>query len=249
MAIKCFFADDSTFGWNYKCIPYDKRLETSSNGEKKDHPCPFHDFGECTEWMEGKKFEFLWEIWCKRYDPGGLNSSGFYEWSRALEEISPELVWKFMKSQYHNLKFFGYEDPRWPDDEKMEHRFELFSFSPLNNEDPRMDCCINDSCSTWCKNYIVCPVRHYQKELLKMGVPDDIKKCRSYNRFKWHLNKIKREIKEGHEKKSTDEHMCRTIWFALREIAANDFASVETITRRQYIPMKNQNLLPITVEL
>jgi hypothetical protein len=249
MAIKCFFADDSDFGCNYTCIPYDKRLEKSTNGDKKDHPCPFHDFGECQEWMEGKKFEFLWDIWCKRYDQGGINSSDFYEWTRDLEKLKPDIVWKFIKHEYDKLRFIGYEDPRWVDREKMEHRFELFSFSPLGQEDPRMDCCINDSCSTWCKNYITCPVRRYRKELLKIGIPHEIKMCQSYNRFKWHINKIKKEVAEGHDKKHTDEHMSRVIWFALREIAAEDFASTETISRRQFIPMKNQNLLPMMVEI
>ncbi len=249
MAIKCFFADNADFGHNWTCIPFKERLQKSTNGEKKNHPCPFHDFGECKEWMEEKKFEFLWDIWCKKYDQGGINSADFYNWTRDLKDIDPSAIWKFMDNEYNYLKFIGYEDPRWTDREKLEHKFELFSFSAFDRENPKEDCCINDNCSTWCNKYIICPIRRHQKELLKIGIPSELKKCSSYTRFRWHINKVKGEIKQNYRKKHTNDHMARTIWYILREIAAEDFSSPEVIQRRGYIPMEKQNVLQIKVEI
>lgn len=242
--IQCKYKDDGTYGYNYTCIPFEKRLDTEKNGN--DHPCPFKDFGECKEWMEGEKFALLWKIWLKKYDPGGFNSNGFHEWSRRLAEINPEHIWRFMKKTYPNLQFVGYEDVSWNPDEKLKFKLELLDFSAID-KDPPADCCINEGCSSYCMKYIVCPMIHYKKELLAMGVPKDIKKTRSYNRWKWHLNKSNR-LRSGKEQQTWHEEnadtiLCKVIWYVLRELAV--LASPKAIENRGFNNYKNQDKLNI----
>lgn len=251
--IRCKYHEDGTYGHNYTCIPFEKRLEKKQNGT--DHPCPFKDFGECKEWMEGEKFELLWKIWLKKYDPGGFDSAGFYKWSRRLANISPEYVWQFMKNKYPYLQFIGYETVSWTPAEKIKFKLELLDFQALNR-DPPQDCCINEGCSSYCPKYIVCPMIHYRKEILAMGVPDDIKKTRSYTRWKWHLNKSNR-IRSGKEhktwgsksrKEDADTILCKVIWFSLRELTVGDFATASAIKHRGFNNYPNQDKLNIKID-
>lgn len=251
--IRCKYHDDDTYGQNYTCIPFEKRLEKKVDGN--DHPCPFKDFAECKEWMEGEKFELLWRVWLKKYDPGGLDSAGFYRWSRLLAKIDPEYIWEFMEKTYPYLRFIGYEDVSWTDREQLIFKLELLDFSALN-KDPPEDCCINENCNPYsCMKYIVCPMIHNRRELIAMGIPKDIKKTRSYNRWKWHLNKSKR-IRSGEEemwskenrKEAADKHLAKVIWFAFRELAAKDLASTSTIRHRGYDMDDNQCQLEIKVD-
>ena len=252
--IRCKYHEDGTYGYNYTCIPFEKRLEKKVDGT--DHPCPFKDFGECTEWMEGEKFELLWKVWLKKYDPGGFDSASFYKWSRRLKKIGPERVWDFMKKTYPHLRFIGYETVSCTPKEKLLFKLELLDFGCVRDypASRNEDYCINDPCGSYCKNYIVCPMVHYRKELLAMGVPKDIKKTHSYTRWKWHLNKSKR-IRSGEEsiwgndrKEMANTILCKVIWFSLRELVAEDFATPSAIRGRGHMNLDGQEQLKIKID-
>ena len=254
MAIRCIhhkeMNDDGYYNWN--CIPYEKRLPKGEKNKKypeyKDHPCPFMDFAECNAWMEGEKYRLFEEIWTKKYDSAFFYGAKFIDWCRRIEKIPNDDLWKFMRTWFpdgSNLKFIGYPDQGWTDKEKLVHKLELTSFTPLPRQDPPNDVCLNESCSC-CSQYIVCPMVHNRRELLAYGVPEGLKKTRSYTRWRWHLNKAKSIEKE--DKEQGQMWRAKTIWFILRQIEAEDFASGNAIVNRGFVDMRGQGTLPIIVD-
>jgi hypothetical protein len=261
MAIRCVHKDEAARNdyYNYDCILYTKRLKGEKNSkypQYKDHPCPFMDFAECKAWMEGEKYALFEKIWTKKYDPAFFYAARFIDFCRRIENIPHSDLWKFMRRSYpdgHNLKFIGYPNNTMTAMEKIIHKFELDTFSPKPYKDPPDDCCLNEYCGPSCDQYVVCPMVHHRKELLAYGIPKQIAQTRQYTKWRWHLAKAK-SIENGKRegeypsKEAGVMWRAKTIWFILRQINAQDFATESSIRRRGYVDMKGQGTLPVIVD-